>query len=76
MPCIKIYLDFGVRVIAEQAVRVEFHDAVIIRPSDNHGIDSSLFMWGRQGSGMPFMKGEQTVNEPFYVSYVAQSNFS
>lgn len=61
----------------ELAVREEFPEAVIVRPSDIYGSADRFLTyyaayWRRQGKGMPlWKKGEQTVKQPVFVSDVA-----
>lgn len=63
----------------EQAVREEFPDATIIRPSDIYGSEDRFLryyahIWRRQFRSMPLWhKGERTVKQPVYVSDVAQA---
>lgn len=60
------------------AVREEFPEAVIFRPSDIYGSEDRFItyyaaFWRRQGAGMPlWKKGEQTIKQPVSVSDVAQ----
>uniref|UniRef100_A0A8J2WPD0 NADH dehydrogenase [ubiquinone] 1 alpha subcomplex subunit 9, mitochondrial n=1 Tax=Daphnia galeata TaxID=27404 RepID=A0A8J2WPD0_9CRUS len=62
----------------EMAVREEFPEAVIFRPSDIYGSEDRFItyyaaFWRRQGAGMPlWKKGEQTIKQPVSVSDVAQ----
>ncbi|KAM7358085.1 NADH:ubiquinone oxidoreductase subunit 39 [Cochliomyia hominivorax] len=62
----------------EQAVRDEFPEATIIRPSDIYGSEDRFLryyahIWRRQFRSMPlWYKGERTVKQPVYVSDVAQ----
>ena len=66
------------QLTGELAVREEFPEAVIIRPSDMFGNRDRFLtyyasFWRRQGKGMPlWKKGEQTVKQPVFVSDVAQ----
>ena len=63
----------------EMAVREEFPDATIIRPADIYGSEDRFLryyahIWRRQFRAMPlWMKGEQTIKQPVYVSDVAQA---
>lgn len=62
----------------EQAVREEFPEAVIFKPSDVYGSEDRFLRyyasyWRRQLTGMPlWKKGEFTEKQPVYVSDVAQ----
>ncbi|XP_065359395.1 NADH dehydrogenase [ubiquinone] 1 alpha subcomplex subunit 9, mitochondrial [Calliphora vicina] len=62
----------------EQAVREEFPEATIIRPSDIYGSEDRFLryyahIWRRQFRSMPlWYKGERTVKQPVFVSDVAQ----
>lgn len=70
--------EFGSFFAGEHAVRDEFPEAVIIRPSDMYGSGDRFLrhyaaFWRRQGKGMPlWKKGEQTFKQPVFVSDVAQ----
>lgn len=63
----------------ELAVRDEFPEATIIRPSDIYGQEDRFLryyahIWRRQGRAMPlWYKGERTVKQPVFVSDVAQA---
>lgn len=63
----------------EQAVREEFPNAVIIRPSDIYGQEDRFLryyahIWRRQFRGMPlWYKGERTIKQPVFVSDLAQA---
>ncbi|XP_046650068.1 NADH dehydrogenase [ubiquinone] 1 alpha subcomplex subunit 9, mitochondrial-like [Daphnia pulicaria] len=62
----------------ELAVREEFPEAVIFRPSDIYGSEDRFVtyyaaFWRRQGAGMPlWKKGEHTIKQPVCVGDVAQ----
>lgn len=62
----------------ELAVREEFPQATIIRPSDIYGSEDRFLryyahIWRRQFRSMPLWhKGERTVKQPVFVSDVAQ----
>ncbi|XP_055631727.1 NADH dehydrogenase [ubiquinone] 1 alpha subcomplex subunit 9, mitochondrial [Toxorhynchites rutilus septentrionalis] len=62
----------------ELAVREEFPEAVIFRPSDIYGQEDRFLryyahIWRRQFRGMPlWYKGERTDKQPVYCSDVAQ----
>lgn len=62
----------------ELAVREEFPDAVIFRPSDVYGQEDRFLryyahLWRRQFRGMPlWYKGERTAKQPIHCSDVAQ----
>jgi NADH dehydrogenase (ubiquinone) 1 alpha subcomplex subunit 9 len=62
----------------ENAVREEFPDAIIFRPSDVYGQEDRFLryyahVWRRQFRGMPLWhKGEKTVKQPVFCSDVAQ----
>lgn len=62
----------------ELAVREEFPDAIIFRPSDIYGQEDRFLryyahMWRRQFRGMPlWYSGERTVKQPVHCSDVAQ----
>lgn len=61
----------------EQAVREEFPDAVIFRPTDMYGQEDRFLryycsLWRHQLKWMPlYMKGEHTIKQPVYVGDVA-----
>ncbi|XP_055383590.1 NADH dehydrogenase [ubiquinone] 1 alpha subcomplex subunit 9, mitochondrial [Condylostylus longicornis] len=63
----------------EEAVRSEFPEATIIRPSDMYGQEDRFLryyahIWRRQLRGMPlWYKGERTIKQPVCVSDVAQA---
>ncbi|GLV37143.1 NADH dehydrogenase (ubiquinone) 39 kDa subunit [Carabus blaptoides fortunei] len=63
--------------LGEQAVREEFPEAVIFRPSDVYGQEDRFLRyyshaWRHQGRSMPLFKnGEHTVKQPVYVSDLA-----
>lgn len=66
----------------ELAVREEFPEAVIMRPSDIYGSEDRFLtyyanLWRRQATGMPlWKKGEQTIKQPVFVSDVANGILS
>lgn len=79
-----IILKHGSKFLAskyrgEQAVRDEFPDATIIRPSDIYGQEDRFLryyahVWRRQFRSMPLWhKGEKTIKQPVAVSDVAQA---
>lgn len=63
---------------SELAVREEFPDAIIFRPSDIYGQEDRFLryyshIWRRQFRGMPlWYNGERTVKQPVFCSDVAQ----
>jgi NADH dehydrogenase (ubiquinone) 1 alpha subcomplex subunit 9 len=63
---------------SELAVRKEFPDAIIFRPSDVYGQEDRFLryyahIWRRQFRGMPlWYKGERTEKQPVFVSDLAQ----
>lgn len=62
----------------ELAVREEFPDAIVFRPSDIYGQEDRFLryyahIWRRQFRGMPlWYKGERTIKQPVFCSDVAQ----
>lgn len=74
----KILFSLIILKLGERAVREEFPEAVILRPSDIYGSRDRFLtyyasFWRRQGPGMPlWKKGEETVKQPVFVSDVAQ----
>ncbi|XP_053683531.1 NADH dehydrogenase [ubiquinone] 1 alpha subcomplex subunit 9, mitochondrial [Sabethes cyaneus] len=62
----------------ECAVREEFPDAIVFRPSDIYGQEDRFLryyahLWRRQIRGMPlWYKGERTLKQPVFCSDVAQ----
>jgi NADH dehydrogenase (ubiquinone) 1 alpha subcomplex subunit 9 len=79
-----IYLKGGSKFLAskykgELAVREEFPDAIIFRPSDIYGQEDRFLryyahIWRRQFRSMPLMfKGERTEKQPVFVSDLAQA---
>ncbi|XP_053671882.1 NADH dehydrogenase [ubiquinone] 1 alpha subcomplex subunit 9, mitochondrial [Anopheles nili] len=62
----------------EQAVREEFPDAIVFRPSDIYGQEDRFLryyahIWRRQFRAMPlWYKGERTIKQPVYCSDLAQ----
>jgi len=66
------------KYLGECAVREEFPDATIIRPSVIYGSEDRFLryyahIWRRQFRSMPlWQKGEKTIKQPVYVSDVAQ----
>lgn len=62
----------------ELAVREEFPEAVVFRPSDIYGQEDRFLryyahIWRRQFRGMPlWYKGERTIKQPVFCSDVAQ----
>lgn len=63
----------------EMAVREEFPDAIVFRPSDIYGQEDRFLryyahIWRRQFRGMPlWYKGEKTVKQPVFCSDLAQA---
>lgn len=63
----------------ECAVREEFPEATIIRPSDIYGQEDRFLryyahIWRRQFRAMPlWKKGECTIKQPVYVGDIAQA---
>lgn len=63
----------------EKAVREEFPEAIVFRPSDIVGQEDRFcryyaHLWRRQVRGLPmWAKGEKTIKQPVYCSDVAQA---